>query len=185
MAHTLSTNAGSPPQYPVGPEPGPYAEDVTLEAIAPAMAVLRGGGASLRKAVAGLTAAQIDTRYKNWTIRQIAHHLGDSHMNVFVRWKLALTEDEPTIKPYSEGAWSELAVSKTGDIETSVALVDAVHASWMALADTLTIADMRRRFHHPERDERVRLVDTVRTYAWHIDHHVGQVLWMRKAHGWG
>jgi len=158
---------------------------VTLADIAPSVATLTESGSRLREAVRGLTGAHLDTRYKNWTVRQIAYHLGDSHMNVYIRWMVALTEDVPTIKPYSEGAWSEVAASRTGDIETALALVDAVHARWMGVVGTCSMEQMHREFFHPEMNERVRLVDTLRVYAWHVEHHIGQILWMRRAHGWG
>lgn len=186
MATPIASTASvtTPPQFPAGPNPGPYGEKVTLADIGPDVERLASAPSRLRDAVSGLTPAQLDTKYKNWTVRQITHHLGDSHANIYIRWKLALTEDVPTIKPYNETAWSELAPSKTGDIASALTLFDGVHQCWLGLIRSMTIEDLQRQFFHPEQNKRVRLADTVRLYAWHVDHHVGQILWMRTAHGW-
>jgi uncharacterized damage-inducible protein DinB len=185
MTHTASPTLPAPPEFPAGPNPGPFGASFTQAEIAPCLATLTEAPARLREAVRGLTPAQLDTRYKNWTVRQIAHHLADSHANIYIRWKLALTEDVPTIKPYNESAWSELAASKTGDIAGPLAMFDGVHQCWVGLIRSVSLEDLRRQFFHPEQNKRVRLADTVRLYAWHVDHHIGQIGWMRKAHGWG
>jgi hypothetical protein len=131
-----------------------------------------------------LTDAQLDTPYRNWTIRQIVHHLADAHVNGYQRFMLALTEDTPTIKPYDETSWSDLSRSRSGDIDTPLALVDSIHATWVGLLGTMTVADFARTFHHPEYDRDVRLADALLQYAWHGRHHTAQILW-RRTEDWG
>ena len=140
--------------------------------------------AHLRSAVAGLIDTQLNALYRNWSIRQIAQHLADSHVNCYVRFKLTLTEDHPTIKPYFEGRWVELADSKTGDVALPLALLAAVHASWVCVMRAMTEDQFARTFHHPESGATVSLNDAVATYAWHGRHHVGQIRWLREKHGW-
>jgi hypothetical protein len=108
--------------------------------------------AALRDAVAGLSEAQLETPYRpgGWTVRQVAHHVPDSHVNAYVRFKLAVTEDIPTIKPYDEAAWAELADVKAVPVATSLALLEAVHERWVAFLRSLGEADWARNFNHPE-----------------------------------
>jgi hypothetical protein len=133
--------------------------------------------------VGELTSPQLDTLYKNWTIRQIAHHLADSHINAFTRFKLALTEDVPTIKPYNETLWSELADAKSGPVEPSLAILDGIHARWSGLIDQLSSADFKREFHHPELGRQVSLAEALAMYAWHCEHHLAQIDWLREQRG--
>ena len=139
----------------------------------------------LRAVLAGLKDEQLDTPYREggWTVRQVAHHVPDSHMNAYIRWKLALTETEPTIKPYVEGAWAELADSKTLPVEVSLDLLDAVHERWMVLLRAAKESDLLRTFRHPEHG--VRTLDwMVFLYAWHGRHHVAHITELRKKNGW-
>src|SRR6185369_15501067 len=108
--------------------------------------------AQLREAVAGLSEEQLDTPYREggWTVRQVIHHLPDSHLNSYIRFKLALTEDEPTIKPYQEDRWAELADSRVTPIETSLSLLDSLHQRWILLLRSFTAADWKKTFRHPE-----------------------------------
>lgn len=140
---------------------------------------------AMRDSVAGLTGAQLDTKYRNWTIRQITHHVADSHLNCYTRFMLALTEDTPTIRPYDEGAWASLPVSRTGDVETPLATMRGVHGSWVAVLRSMTEDDFGRAFHHPELRAPVRLRDALAQYAWHGRHHIAQIRWRRAAEGWG
>ena len=135
----------------------------------------------LRKAVTGLSETQLDTKYRNWTVRQIVHHIADSHINSYVRFKWALTEDEPTIKAYDEGLWSDLSESKTGSIAPSLQLLDGLHARWVQLLKKMSAADFERTFFHPESGENVSLNSALVYYAWHGRHHTGQILWIRDA----
>lgn len=140
--------------------------------------------ARAREAVAGLSAAQLDTPYREggWTVRQVVHHLADSHMNSYVRFKLALTENEPQIKPYDQKAWAELPDS-SGDIGSSLKLLEGLHERWTALLSGLSAAQMERTFLHPESGVQ-KLDRTLQTYAWHCRHHVAHITSLRKRSGW-
>ena len=142
--------------------------------------------AALRAAVAGLDAAQMATPYRpgGWTLRQLVHHVADSHMNAYVRFKLALTESEPTIKPYEEARWAELADVGAVDPAVSLALLDALHARWVALLERLTPDEWPRAFRHPEQRRPVRLDQALGTYAWHGRHHTAHVTRLREREGW-
>jgi uncharacterized damage-inducible protein DinB len=150
----------------------------SIEAIAEAPA-------RLAAAVAGLASEQLDTPYRTggWTVRQVVHHLPDSHMNSYVRFKLALTEDEPTIKPYEEALWAELADAKTTPIEPSLALLDNLHRRWVLLLRSLTPGDLARKFRHPELGT-VTLDENLALYAWHGRHHVAHITALRERNGW-
>jgi hypothetical protein len=141
--------------------------------------------ARLGAAVAGLTPVQLDTPYRpgGWTVRQVVHHVPDSHLNSYVRFKLALTEDEPTIKPYDEGRWAELADVQATPIETSLALLENLHKRWVILLRSLGTADWMRKFRHPERGV-VTLEQTLGLYAWHGRHHVAHITSLRERNGW-
>jgi len=150
-----------------------------------AIAVIKKTPARLRAAVLGLSAEQLDTPYRpgGWTVRQVAHHVPDSHMNAFIRTKLALTEYEPTIKPYDEKAWAGLADVRATPIETSLALLDAVHERWVYILQAMADADFARTFRHPEHG--VRTLDwMIALYAWHGPHHVAHIANLRKRMGW-
>jgi len=140
---------------------------------------------NLRSAVKGMTDAQIDTPYRpgGWTVRQVVHHVPDSHMNAFIRFKLALTEDEPTIKPYAEDRWAELADTKATPLEVSLALLESLHDRWVWLLRSLTPADWKRTFRHPEIGV-MSLEKTLAMYAWHGRHHVAHVTNLRERNGW-
>ena len=143
--------------------------------------------AHLRAAVAGLTSAQLDTPYRTngWTVRQVAHHLPDSHLNAYTRIKLALTEEVPTIKPYEEARWAELPDARTGPIEPSLALLQSLHERWLMLLRQLRPADFERRFRHPEHGRIFGLDEVVAMYAWHGRHHVAHITSLRRRLGWG
>ena len=140
----------------------------------------------LRAAVRGLTQGQFDTPYRpgGWTVRQLVHHVPDSHVNSYVRFRLALTEEEPIIKPYFEDRWAELADARTGPVEPSLALLDSLHARWTQLLRSLGPADWARTFRHPERGV-VSLERNLALYAWHGRHHVAHVTSLRSRMGWG
>jgi hypothetical protein len=148
------------------------------------IAVIESAPAALGRAVAGLSQGQLDTRYRNWTVRQIVHHVADSHMNSFIRFKWALTEDQPTIKPYDPGHWVALADSCGGDVGASLALLQGLHARWVQLLRSMTDEQFARRFFHPEMDQTVSLSASLCLYAWHSRHHTAQILWLRQQHGW-
>jgi hypothetical protein len=128
------------------------------------------------EAVRGMTDEQLDTPYRpgGWTARQVVHHLPESHMNGYIRWKLALTEDEPTIKPYKESAWAERG-GDSRDIEASMMILEGVHRRWTELLNTLSEKDFARAYLHPEMG-RMTLDKSLANYAWHGRHHVAHVL---------
>ena len=139
----------------------------------------------LREAVAGLDDRQLDTPYREggWTVRQVLHHLADSHINAYVRMKLALTEDSPAVKTYDEARWAELADSRDTPPEVSLALLDALHRRWLILLRSLADADWAKTFRHPEWGE-PSLERTLGLYAWHGRHHVAHVTRLRERMGW-
>ena len=141
--------------------------------------------AKLRAAVKGLTEAQIDTPFRpgGWTVRQVIHHMPDSHLNAYVRFKLALTEDEPTIKPYAEARWAELSDTKSTPVEVSLTLLESLHDRWVRLLRSLTPEDWKRTFRHPEMGP-MTLEKTLVLYAWHGPHHVAHVTALRERNGW-
>lgn len=141
--------------------------------------------AHMRAAVAGLTDAQLDTPYRpgGWTVRQVVHHVPDSHMNSYVRFRLALTEDAPVIKPYEEARWAELHDARTLPIEPSLELLESLHARWVPLLRSLTEADWKRMFRHPELGP-VRLEQNAALYAWHGRHHVAHITKLRERMSW-
>jgi uncharacterized damage-inducible protein DinB len=141
--------------------------------------------ARLKTAIAGLSPEQLDTPYRpgGWTVRQVIHHLPDSHMNSYVRFKLALTEDEPTIKPYDEALWAKLNDSLETPIEVSLALLEALHKRWVTLLRGMAPEDFARRLKHPERGT-MTLDDVLTTYSWHGQHHVAHITALRHRMGW-
>jgi hypothetical protein len=170
------------PQYPAGPfDP---ADQDRPERRAEFIAVLEGAPAVLRRAVAGLSEGQLDTPYRNWTVRQIVHHLADSHVNSYVRFKWALTEEQPTIKAYDEGRWAALADSRHGDIAAPLALLEGLHFRWVELLRSMSEEQFGSSFIHPETGAAVALRAALAYYAWHCRHHVGQILWLRQQNGW-
>jgi uncharacterized damage-inducible protein DinB len=141
--------------------------------------------ARLRTAVRGLSDEQLNTPYRDggWTVRQLAHHVPDSHMNAYIRFKLALTEDEPTIRPYMEDRWAELPESKQAPIDVSLALLDSLHERWALVLRNISDAGWKRTFRHPEMGL-LSLEKTLALYAWHGRHHVAHVTSLREKMGW-
>jgi uncharacterized damage-inducible protein DinB len=142
--------------------------------------------ARLREAVAGLTDEQLDTPYREggWTVRQVIHHLPDSHLNAYTRLKLALTEDDPTIRPYDEALWAGLADSRQTPVEVSLTLLESLHARWVTLLRSLSAEDFRRTFRHPEHGGGLTIDWLCALYAWHGRHHVAHVTSLREREGW-
>jgi hypothetical protein len=141
--------------------------------------------ARLRAAVAGLTEAQLDTPYRpdGWTVRQVVHHLADSHLNSYVRFRLALTEHEPTIKPYDQELWAKLSDARTAPAELSLTLLDTLHQRWVMLLRSLKPQDFSRALKHPELGH-VTLEKYLALYAWHGKHHVAHITGLRQRSGW-
>ena len=142
--------------------------------------------ARLRAAVAGLDSDRLEAPYRpgGWTVRQVVHHLADSHMNAYVRFKLALTEDAPTIKPYDEARWAALPDAARVPTETSLVLLEALHERWVALLECMTAEDFARGYVHPEHGTTFTLGGALGMYAWHGRHHVAHVTSLREREGW-
>jgi len=140
----------------------------------------------LRAAVQGLSPQQLDTPYRpgGWTVRQVVHHVPDSHLNAYTRFKLALTEDEPTIKPYDEGRWAELADVRTAPLGVSFRLLEALHQRWVLLLRSLRPEDLHRTLRHPQQGV-MTLEQILCYYAWHGRHHVAHITSLRERMGWG
>jgi len=173
----------SDPRFPVGKfhydgPPNEEQKHVFLDEIARTPA-------NLRAAVHGLSEAQLDTEYRpgGWSVRQVIHHVPDSHLNSYVRFKLALTEDDPTIKPYAEDRWAELADSKATPVEVSLTLLDSLHDRWVRLLRSLTEEEWKRTFRHPDLGP-MTLEKTLALYAWHGKHHVAHITELRKRMSW-
>ena len=174
------TNGASPgpPQYPAGPfAEGEGYDDRRRQAW---IDEIERAPARLREAVSGLSDGQLDAKYRNWTIRQVVHHVADSHLNSYVRFKLALTEERPTIKPYDESRWSLLADAQRADVAPSIALLESLHARWAFLLRSLAPAAFERSYYHPENQEAVPLWRALAYYVWHARHHTAQIEWVKK-----
>jgi hypothetical protein len=141
--------------------------------------------ARLRAAIAGLNEKQLDMPYRDggWTVRQVIHHVPESHMNAYIRFKLALTESEPTIKPYDEAAWAELAETRETPVEVSLALLEALHTRWVNLIKSMTDDDFAKSFRHPELGV-VPLEKNLALYAWHGKHHTAHIVNLRERMKW-
>ncbi len=137
-----------------------------------------------REAVEGLDEAALDTRYRRWTVRQIVHHVADSHAHAMLRFKLALTEDRPAIKAYDEDATVGLSDSAGGDVESALRMIEGLHGRWVVLLRGLEEADFARAFVHPEHGREISLNENLSYYPWHGAHHAAQISWLRERHGW-
>jgi uncharacterized damage-inducible protein DinB len=171
------------PRYPIGKFEMPA--QVSPARRQQAMDEIASTPAKLRAAVKGLNDAQLDTPYRQggWTVRQLVHHVPDSHLNAYVRLKLALTEDSPTIKPYDEAAWAKLADSNSTPIEVSLTLMESVHDRWVRIWRSLKPEQFARKLVHPENGERT--VDWLLfLYEWHGKHHTAHITELRKQKGW-
>lgn len=171
-----------PPQNPAGEfvPPGDYSELHKRSFIE----CIERFPADLDTSVAGLDSSQLDTKYRNWTIRQIVHHLADSHLNSYVRFKWALTEETPTIKSYNESLWSEVIDATDAPIDSSLALLGGLHARWGQLITRMTAQQWTRGFFHPEMDRIVTLKEALPMYAWHSAHHLAQIVWVKHQRAW-
>jgi hypothetical protein len=174
-------------QYPIGKFEwiAPENDEQMLKRRAHYIDVLLRLPAELRSAAAGLDQKQLDTPYREngWTVQQLIHHVADSHMNAYIRFKLALTEREPTIKTYRQDLWAELPDSAGTSAETSLKLIEALHARWVNLLRSMTAEDFARTLHHPEQGT-VSLDRMLAMYAWHSAHHTAHITGLRHRKGW-
>jgi len=180
MADTVTADD---PRYPVGRFRPHAAPDRSHRAAA--IADIAALPRKIRDAVAGLDDRQLDTPYRpeGWTVRQVVHHVADSHMNALIRLKLALTEDGPTIKPYDENSWATLADMRL-PIDVSLGLIDGVHRRWDALNAALTDDDYGRLWTHPEHGKTFTIDWLLQNYGWHSRHHVAHITALRARQNW-
>jgi hypothetical protein len=179
----MTTNIAVDPRYPVGRFDRPKVVSAAdRERMIADLETLPG---KMRAAVAGLADAQLDTPYRDggWTARQVVHHVPDSHMNAYCRFRLALTEDNPTIKTYDEARWAELPDAKVMPVDASLQLIDALHQRWVVLLRGMKEGDWARTFKHAEWGD-IRLDSTLALYAWHGRHHTAHITRLREAKGW-
>ncbi|MCI0707555.1 MAG: putative metal-dependent hydrolase [Ignavibacteriae bacterium] len=173
----------SDPRYPIGK----FSEKPTITDAERAAFIqqIAEAPAKLRDVVKGLNDKQLDTPYRDggWTVRQVAHHVPDSHLNAYIRFKLGLTENHPTIKPYDQEIWANLIDGKTGPVETSLVLLESVHTRWVMLMRSLKPADFARTILHPENGV-MKLDAIVQHYAWHGRHHTAHITSLRERMGW-
>lgn len=179
------TSSDSDPRYPVGPfvpSTGPLPPQRRSELIRTVAAAPD----ALRQAVSGLDQGQLDTPYREggWTVRQVVHHVPDSHLNAYVRFRWALTEDAPLIKPYDEKGWARLPDARHAPVAPSLRLLEALHARWVLLLQALEPDSFRRRLRHPDFDEPLTVDTLLELYAWHGRHHVAHVTALRRREGW-
>jgi hypothetical protein len=171
------------PRYPIGPfkHTGP----ATSQQRSGWIADIAAAPGLLRAAVQGLSDAQLDTPYREggWTVRQVAHHVPDSHLNAYIRFKLALTEDQPTIKPYDQERWANLPDGRTGSIAVSLGMLDGLHERWVRLLRAMGPADFARKLNHPESGI-LDLDYLAGMYAWHGKHHAAHVTELRRRMKW-
>lgn len=170
-------------RYPIGPFV--LSESIDRRQRRTSIDTIRDLPQELRTVTAGLEADQLNTQYRagSWTVRQLVHHLADSHMNAYIRVRLALTEDRPIIKPYFEDRWAELPDAKEADTEVSLQLLEALHGRWTALWEIMTDEQFARTYRHPEMGE-MRMDQVLALYAWHSRHHVAHISNLRARSGW-
>jgi uncharacterized damage-inducible protein DinB len=173
----------SDPRYPIGPFD--FQRAVTEADRRAAILEIAERPARLREAVSGLGPAQLDTPQREgaWTPRQIVHHIPDSHLNGYIRFKIGLAEDRGTVRAYDQSVWAELPEAKSGPIEASLDLLDALHRRWSLAIAALSPGDFARTFHHPDNGE-TTIERHLANYAWHGRHHTAQILALRERKGW-
>jgi uncharacterized damage-inducible protein DinB len=187
MTTSASTSAPAPTadlRYPIGRLQ--RASPLSPEARRAAIDAIAESPARLRKAVAGLTDAQLDTPYRpeGWTVRQLVHHVADSHMHAYARTRYALAERDTTITPYDEALWAELPDMRTMPVQVSLDLLDALHARWVHVLRATRAEDFRRTIQHPENGA-MTVDDLLSVYSWHGRHHTAHVTALRERMGWG
>lgn len=171
-------------RFPIGPFKKPTL--ITAELLQSYITDIASFPNHLRSEVENLTQMQLDTPYREggWTIRQVVNHCADSHMNSLIRFKLALTENQPTIKPYDEARWAELADSNHMPVEPALKTLEGLHERWVVLLNSLTNAMLERIFIHPEHGKAFRIDETIALYAWHGKHHLAHITTLKDRMGW-
>ena len=171
-------------RYPIGRFSKP--DDFNENLIASFIKTIELLPVKLVDAANGLTDEQLDTPYRpdGWTVRQLVHHIADSHMNSYVRFKWTLTEDSPVIKAYDEKLWAEIPEARTAPIDISLNILTALHARWVLILKNLSKEDLSKYFAHPESGNKVRLDLNIALYAWHSEHHLAHIVNLIKRKGW-
>ena len=170
-------------QYPIGKyEPQPFSEKQLKDWLIDIKFLPQ----HLEYAVLNLDEAQLDTPYREggWTVKQLVHHVADSHMNAYIRFKLGLTEDNPTIKPYEEALWAEMQDSAAIPINVSLTLLHALHTRWYSVLENMKSEDFNKTVFHPEHKKEMTLWHLLGMYAWHSRHHTAHVTTLRENKGW-
>jgi uncharacterized damage-inducible protein DinB len=169
--------------YPIGP--CEYPTNVSAQDRARHIADIAALPQRIKEAIQLLDDSQLDAPYRpgGWTVRQVVHHYVDSHVNAYVRFRLALTEDEPTIKPYDEKKWAELTDARTGPVQSSLEVLEGLHRRWVSLLTSLSDQEFARTLNHPESGV-LRLDTYLASYGWHSRHHVAQITSLRNRMGW-
>ena len=171
-------------RYPIGiysPK-----ENISEEDISGYISIIESFPEKLLLAVKDLTDEQLDTEYRpgGWTIRQVVHHVVDSHINSYIRFKLALTEDNPAIRPYLEEKWAELPEGKSATVELSLPLLAALHKRWTVMLKNITKDELRRTYYHPESKNESTIAQLMELYAWHCEHHLAHIVNLKKRMNW-
>jgi Mycothiol maleylpyruvate isomerase N-terminal domain. len=169
-------------RYPIGQFN--MTEDVSVDQIENLITQIEALPRLLVDSVRGLSKDQLDSSYRpgGWTIRQVVHHIADSHMNSYIRFKLALTEDLPIIKPFNEGLWAELEDARTLSVDVSLKLIETLHIRWVVLLRSLSSVELNRQFRHPEAGD-LSLKKAIGLYAWHGNHHLAHITNFRNSIG--
>lgn len=170
-------------KYPVGKFERPLL--ITKEILSEWIDIIDLFPQKIKKEVEGLTDEQLDTPYRDggWTVRQVVHHCADSYMNSLMRFKLALTEDKPTIKPYLQARWAELSDTAM-PVEVSLKILEGIHARWIFILNRLSDSEMERTFIHPEHNKESRIDETIGMYAWHCRHHLAHITNLKMRKSW-
>lgn len=171
-------------RYPVGKFKFP--EKLSGEEIIIAIKTIEELPSALEKAVGNLNEQQLHTPYRDggWTVLQVVHHLFDSHSNSYTRMKLALTEDNPTIKPYKEALWAELEDGRNAPVELGLNLLDLLHQRWVLFLRSMNEKDFERTFFHPESKRTMTIAQTLALYSWHCRHHLAHITELKNRMGW-
>ncbi|MBK5284426.1 MAG: bacillithiol transferase BstA [Bacteroidia bacterium] len=171
-------------RYPIGKFT--FRAQIRMEEIAEMIKVIEELPAKLRNAVSEMSDDQLNTPYRDggWTVRQVVHHLFDSHSNSYTRMKLAMTEENPTIKPYEEARWAELEDGKNAPVELGLNLLELLHKRWGIFLHSFAESDLQRTFFHPENKRSQTIAQTIALYAWHSRHHLAHITELKKRMGW-
>jgi uncharacterized damage-inducible protein DinB len=171
-------------RYPIGKFVRP--QNVSADEIQNHIQTLEEFPSVIAEEVLSLDDEQLDTPYRDggWTVRQVVHHLADSHMNAYIRFKLAMTEDTPTIKPYLEQRWAELPEAKAAPVEISLSIIETLHTRWTIFLRSMQQNDFKRKFFHPQSNAEQTLEQTLALYVWHSAHHLAHITSLKKRMDW-